>query len=121
MKFYKNLYIGDTIKNPGKTRRKLKRHAKLQNVYVIAYMAESGKLEIYHNLMFQQRYYKEHPPYVVGIAGSQEEAAQLICRIAEDSLRETGKVDLTGYLFSARAHANSDMGTHGQRVRGQDR
>ena len=58
MKFYKNLYIGDTIRNPGKTQRKLKRYAKLQNVYVIAYMAESGQLSIYHNLMFRQRYYR---------------------------------------------------------------
>lgn len=104
MKFYKNLYIGDTIKNPGKTRRKLKRYAKLQNVYVIAYMEESRRLEIYHNLMFQQRYYREHPPYVIGIAGSQDEAAQIVGRIAEDSLRETGKVDLTGYLFCSGAH-----------------
>ncbi|MDE6943835.1 MAG: hypothetical protein K2P66_05375 [Lachnospiraceae bacterium] len=99
MKFYKNLYIGDTIRNPRKTRRKLKRHAKLQNVYVIAYMEESGQLSIYHNLMFQQRYYKEHPPYVIGIAGSHDEAVEIICRIAQESVRETGQADLTAYLL----------------------
>lgn len=99
MKFYKNLYIGDTIRNPAKARRKLKRHAKLQNVYVIAYMAESGRLEIYHNLMFRQRYYRKHPPYVIGIAGSRDEAAQIVCRIAEEALCETGKADLVAYLF----------------------
>ena len=100
MKFYKNLYIGNTIKNPGKPRRKLKRHAKLQNVYVIAYMAESGQLSIYHNLMFQQRYYREHQPYVIGIAGNHDEAVEIICRIAEESVRETGRADLVAYLFS---------------------
>ena len=89
MKFYKNLYIGDTIRNPGRTRRKLKRYAKLQNVYVIAYMAESRQLSIYHNRMFQQRYYRDHPPYVIGIAGNQEEAC----------VRETGQADLVAYLF----------------------
>lgn len=99
MKFYKNLYVGDTIRNPERTRRKLKRYAKLQNVYVITYMAESGRLEIYHNLMLQQRYYRQNPPYVIGIAGSYDEAAQIICRIAEDALRATGKADLIGYLF----------------------
>ena len=99
MKFYKNLYVGDTIRNPGRTRRKLKRYAKLQNVYVIAYMAESGRLEIYHNLMLQQRYYRLNPPYVIGIAGSYDEAAQIICRIAEEALHKTGKADLIGYLF----------------------
>ncbi len=99
MKFYKNLYIGDTIRNPGKMRRKLKRHAKLQNVYVIAYMEESGQLSIYHNLMFQQRYYREHPPYVIGIAGSRDEAVEIICRIAHESVCETGQADLAAYLF----------------------
>ncbi len=100
MKFYKNLYVGDTVKNPDKIKRKLKRYAKLTNVYVIAYMAENQQLEIYHSLMMQQYYYKENPPYIVGIAGSQEEAAQIICRIAEESLRETGRADLVGYLFA---------------------
>ena len=79
--------------------KKLKRYAKLQNIYVIAYMAESGRLEIYHSLMFQQHYYRRNPPYVIGIAGSYDEAVQIICRIAEDALRETGTADLIGYLF----------------------
>lgn len=99
MKFYKNLYIGDTIRNPGKTRRKLKRYAKLQNVYVIAYMEESGQLSIYHNLMFQQRYYREHPPYVIGIAGSHDEAVEIVCRIAKEAVCKTGQADLITYLF----------------------
>lgn len=102
MKFYKNLYIGDTIKNPGKTRRKLKRYAKLQNVYVIAYMAQSGHLSVYHNLMFQQRYYRENPPYVIGIAGNQQEAFEIVRQIAEESVRETGRADLIAYLFRGR-------------------
>lgn len=102
MKFYKNLYIGDTIKNPEKTRRKLKRHAKLQNVYVIAYMKESRQLAIYHCGMFQQRFYKDHPPYVIGIAGTKDEAYEIICRIAEEALHKTGNMDLVAYLFPDR-------------------
>ena len=99
MKFYKNLYVGDTIKDPAKTKRKLKRYAKLNNVYLITYMAGNRHLEIYHCLMLQQYYYKENPPYIIGIAGSQEEAAQIICRIAEESVSKTGKADLVEYLF----------------------
>ena len=99
MKFYKNLYVGDTIKNPAKIRRKLKKYAKLNNVYLITYMEENRQLEIYHCLMLQQYYYKDNPPYIIGIAGSQEEAAQIICRIAEESVSRTGKADLVEYLF----------------------
>lgn len=101
MKFYKNLYIGDTIKKPDKIKRKLKKYAKLNNVYLIAYMAENRRLEVYHCLMLQQYYYKENPPYIIGIAGSQDEAAQIICQIAEEAVRKTGKADLVEYLFSA--------------------
>ncbi len=100
MKFYKNLYVGDTISNPDKIKRKLKKHAKLVNVYVIVYAAQEKRLEIYHSLMLQQYYYRENPPYIVGIAGSQEEANELIRRIAEEAVQRTGKADLVGYLFS---------------------
>ena len=102
MKFYQNLYIGDTIKKPEKIKKKLKRYAKLNNVWLVSYAKENSQLEIYHSLMLQQYYYKENPPYIIGIAGSQEEASQIICRIAEESMRETGNADLTAYLFADR-------------------
>ena len=100
MKFYKNLYIGDTIKKPEKIKRKLKRYAKLNNVWLITYLSQNKHLEIYHCLMLQQYYYKENPPYIIGIAGSQEEATQIICRIAEEAMNKMGHADLVTYLFS---------------------
>ena len=99
MKFYENLYIGDTVKKPEKIKRQLKKYAKLRNVWLITYMAENRQLEIYHSLMLQQYYYKENPPYIIGLAGSNEEAAQIICRIAEESVQKTGQADLVQYLF----------------------
>lgn len=99
MKFYNNLYIGDTIKRPEKIIKKLKRYAKLNNVYLIAYVAQNRQLEIYHSLILQQYYYKENPPYIIGIAGSQDEANQIICRIAEEAVHTTGRADLVEYLF----------------------
>lgn len=100
MKFYQNLYIGDTIKKPEKIKKKLKRYAKINNVWLISYAKENNQLEIYHSLMLQQYYYKENPPYVIGLAGSQSEAEQIICRIAEEAMRKTGSADLTAYLFA---------------------
>lgn len=99
MKFYKNLYIGDTIKKPEKIIKKLKKYAKINNVYLIAYAAQTRRLEIYHSLMLQQYYYKENPPYIIGIAGSQDEANQIICRIAEEAIHTIGRADLAEYLF----------------------
>lgn len=102
MKFYKNLYVGDTIKKPDKIKRKLKKYAKLNNVYVIAYVEKERQLEIYHSLMMQQVFYKENPPYIIGIAGSQTEANEIICQIAEEAIENTGEADLIAYLFSDR-------------------
>lgn len=99
MKFYKKLYIGDTIKNPDKIKRKLKKYAKLTNIYVIAYMEKDRRIEIFHSIMLQQPYYKDNPPYVIGIAGSKEEANNLICRITEEAVRQTETADLIAYLF----------------------
>lgn len=102
MEFYKNLYIGDTVKKPGKIKKKLKKYKMLRTVYVIAYAKQNRQLEIYHSLMLQQYYFKENPPYIIGIAASREEAAGLICRIAEEALQATGKADLIAYLFPDR-------------------
>ncbi|MCD7725910.1 MAG: hypothetical protein LUI12_10260 [Clostridiales bacterium] len=99
MKFYKNLYVGDTIKKPDKVIKKLKKYAKLPNIHVIAYAQEHNRLEIYHSLMLQQWYYKEHSPYIIGIAGSQEEAVGLIAQMTEDAVSQTGQADLISYLF----------------------
>lgn len=109
MRFYRNLYVGESVKHPEKIKKKLKRYAKLNNVWLIAYAAENRQLEIYHCIMLQQYYYKANPPYVIGIAGSQEEASQLLCRIAEEAVRQTGQPDLAAYLF-AEAPAGNKSG-----------
>lgn len=108
MEFYQNLYIGDSIKKPDRIKKKLKKYDKINNVWLISYAKENRQLEIYHSLMLQQYYYKENPPYIIGIAGSQEEAAQIIRRIAEECVRETGNADLTAYLFADRLSGDDD-------------
>ena len=56
-------------------------------------------MEIYHSLMMQQWYYKEHQPYIIGIASSQDEAVEMIGQIAQEALCKTGQADLISYLF----------------------
>lgn len=110
MIFYKNLYIGDTVKKPKKAIKKLKRHKKQPWLYVIAYDGETDRLTVYHSLMLLQWYYKKNPPAcIVGIANGREEAFDVIEQIAQDALAATGEVSLVSYLaqtdsacFSAR-------------------
>lgn len=99
MKFYKNLYIGDTVKKPERLIKKLKRHKCKPGFFVIAYMNDTERLEICTSILLAQWYYKENPPgCIVGLANGKEEALELIERIAGDALAATGEVSLVEYL-----------------------
>lgn len=99
MKFYKNLYIGDTVKKPKKAIRKLKRHKMQVGLYVIAFDAETARLSVYPSLVLTQWYYKENPPAcIVGLASGQEEAFALIEKIAGEAFAATGEVSLVSFL-----------------------
>lgn len=101
MKFYKKLYIGDTIKKPNKVKRKLKNHAKQLKIYVIILSTGTDQLEICHSMLLGQPFYKEKDniPFVIGIAGNYDEAVGLVCRIATEAVAKNGNADLKHYLF----------------------
>lgn len=100
MKFYKNLYIGDTIKNPNRIKSKLKHHAKQLKIFVILLSSGSDQLEICHSMLLEQPFYKkkENAPYIVGIAGSYEEAVAIVCQITKEAVARNGDADLKRYL-----------------------
>ncbi len=99
MKFYKNLYIGDTVKKPERLIKKLKRHQCKPGFFVIAYMEDTARLEICSSVLLAQWYYKENPPAcIVGLANGKEEALALIEKMAGDALAFTGEVSLVKYL-----------------------
>ncbi len=99
MKFYKNLYIGDTVKKPERAIKRLKRHKKQPKLYVIVYEREIGRLAVYHSLMLSQWYYRENPPgCIVGLTNGREEAFDVIERIAKEALETTGEASLVAYL-----------------------
>lgn len=97
MKFYKYLYIGDTVKEPNKIKRKLKRHAGLM-IYIICIAQGADQLEIFHSAYLKQKYYRYHPPVIVGIASNYEEAVEIIVRITKECLKKTGGCNLKEYL-----------------------
>ena len=97
MKFYKYLYIGDTVKDPAKAKRKLKLHAG-QLVYVICIAQGNDQLEIFHSAYLKQKYYRLYPPVIVGIANNYDEAVELVIRITKECFATTGCCNLKEYL-----------------------
>lgn len=101
MKFYKNLYIGDTIKNPNRVKRKIKHHARQLKVFVIMLALGDDQLEICHSMLLRQPFYKkkENEPYIIGIAGDYDEAVGIVCRITQEAVAQNENADLKQYLF----------------------
>lgn len=102
MNFYQHLYYDENIKKPDKVKKQLSRGKLLPSVYVLVWSPELLRLELYTSLMLQQKYYKDHPPLIVGLTSGWEQGVGLIERIAEESLREIGKVDFSEYLLRNR-------------------
>ena len=98
IKLSRHPYIGSSIKRPKKVIRKLKQGRKQLKVFLLVLSGDNYQLEIYHNIILQQWYYRENPPLIIGIAGNHGEALDLVCQITEEAIEKLGRADLKGYL-----------------------
>lgn len=103
MEWYPRLYIGKSVNNPDKLIHKLQKHSRFLNAFVIILSRNpSDQLEIHKACYLSQKYYREHPPYVIGIAGDYDEAVELVRQIAEEAYALKGNCRLKEYLTSQR-------------------
>lgn len=98
MKFYDRLYVGDSIEDPEKVKWKLMHNAGQFSVYVIALAQSDDQLDIFHCGLLKQRYYDRDNLFVVGLAGSREEAVELVVAMMEEVVEKTGEADIRGYI-----------------------
>lgn len=99
MELYPRLYIGESVNNPDKLIHKLQKHARFLEAYVITLARnDSDQLEIHKAGYLSQKYYRENPPYVIGIAGNYEEAVGLVEQIAKEAFAAQGDCRLKEYL-----------------------
>lgn len=100
--YHPKLYLGESIPEGklDKIKRKLEEGSLFSGVYLLTLSRNpSDLLEIYEAKQLTWKYYRTHPPYVVGIAGSHEEAVALVVRIVEECLQERGDCCLKEYLL----------------------
>lgn len=98
MKFYSQLYIGESVRNYRRIMRRLKRGSLFTNAYVLTFAAENDLLEIYDAKIFAQKYYRNFPRMIVGLAADYEEAVELVIKIVEECLSARGDCDVKTYL-----------------------
>lgn len=99
MKFHKRLYLGDSVRRAEIVKWKLKHHSGQLRVFVVALRHGSDQLEICHCAFLKQRYYRKHPPYIVGIANGYREALGLVEQMARDTYEATGDCRIKDYFL----------------------
>lgn len=107
MRFYKNLYTSEHIRHLRYLKWRLRHHAGNLSIYVIALCgmdephppaAGDNQIEFYHSAFLQQPYYRQHAPYIIGLASGRAEALDLCAQIVQDAVTATGRADLYSYL-----------------------
>lgn len=99
MRFHRELYVDNSIRNAERVKWKLKHHAGQLCVFVIALSKGRDQLEIYHCAFLQQKYYKKYPPCIVGIAGGYDKAVELLQQMIADVYEKTGGYELKEYFL----------------------
>ncbi len=99
LRFHKNLYVGARVKHVRRVKWKLVHGAGQLGIYVISVCPGSDQLEIMDAAFLKQPYYREFPPFVVGIAFGYEDALDVLLKMVRHVLDETGDVRLKDYFL----------------------
>ena len=100
MKWYANLYIGESLQESREeVIASLERGEWHHKIYLIT-PAINGKdlLDIRSAAALARKGLAETLPEIVGIARGRDEAMRLACSIVEECYRQTGDVDIRGFL-----------------------
>ena len=100
LEWYKKLYIGENAqKDAVKAMRRLN-HGKLQrNMFLVTYPTNPENLfDIIGTEQLWQKTVHRRCPLVIGLAGSKDEAVQIVQQIVEDTYKKQLDVDVRRYL-----------------------
>lgn len=99
--YHPDLYLGESIRDKklDRIKKELENNPLFSGFFLVTVSRNtSDQLEIYEAKQLAQRYYAKHPPYIIGVAGSQAEAVALVMAIVEECLQERGDCVLKEYL-----------------------
>ena len=104
MYFYKDLYAGSSIEDPDEVKRNLLIGKGQFTIYVITLSPSrprpgANQLEILHCALLKTPYYRENPPYIIGIANGKSEAVSVVRDLVQEAYDRTGSGDVRAYLF----------------------
>lgn len=100
MKWYKNLYLGETIAPKARQiMKKINKNKPVMDVYLITLPSNPAEqLDLIPSWVLLQKGYPTEHIRVVGMAKGREEAMQLVVTLAEEVYEKTGEANITEYL-----------------------
>ena len=100
MKWYKNLYVSETIgKKVNKFKWKINHNAGTINIFLICLPSNSDNLlDIVPAVEIMQKGYPKKDMHIIGMAKGYEDAVELTRRIIEETYNSTGDVNVVKYL-----------------------
>ena len=99
MRFLKEMYVGNGIKNKHKVMWKLKHGAGMVDVYVISISNGKDQLDCTLCSYFKQKAIRDNVGLIVGVARGFSEAKELMVSMIEEALRETGSANAKDYIL----------------------
>ena len=102
MRFLKEMYVGEGIKNKQKVLWKLKHGAGMVDIYVISLSNGNDQLDCMKCSYFKQKAIRENVGLIVGVAKGYSEAQNLMISMIEESFRETGSANVKEYLMNSK-------------------
>ncbi len=84
--FYEHLYWGNNVKKKTLVKWNLYHGCGQFNVFCVTKaMGDKDQLDIIHCAFLRQKYFRNHPVLVYGIASSYEEAVDIVLRISQEA------------------------------------
>ena len=100
MRFLKEMYVGEGIKNKQKVLWKLKHGAGMVDIYVISLSNGNDQLDCMKCSYFKQKAIRDSVGLIVGLAKGYSEAQNLMISMVEEALQETGSANVKEYLIN---------------------
>lgn len=101
MRYYKNLYLSESVKKKKrKIISKLDRNKLQMNLYLLTIAQnESDQLDIINSIYLKQPDFPSDGLFVIGIAKSQDEAIELVEEISKEVYNNTGDLNIRSYIL----------------------
>ncbi len=98
-RFYKDLYWGDSVKRHTQVKWCLSHGRGQFTIFCIAKANTDGdQMDIIHCAFLKQPYFRENPAYIYGIAGSYNEALDLVVDMTQEAVSAGFEGHICSYL-----------------------